>query len=233
MAREFFNIHPRRKNHRAFFGVGIGQSLLGGNPNAVDAFRAVMSADMVLRRARHIKISVKTLGHHLRRNPMREKAQRIDRKLQTLGLGKLQHGSVAIIEAVAPALERQQMFGADEIRAAFLARQQNAAFLKALANRGDAQRQFLIGKRISAAAMAAQAAIKIGFVGFAAGEYQRAGGKINLVMAHHHKDFRAGLGVAQHHDRGGRNQIFITHFALPLRARVYRLALKRQAMLTQ
>ena len=34
---EFFNIHAGRKNHRALFGIGIGQSLLGGNPNTVNA----------------------------------------------------------------------------------------------------------------------------------------------------------------------------------------------------
>ena len=133
------------------------------------------------------------------------KAQCIDRKFQIFRLGEIQHGRITIVEPVAPAIKFFQTGRRDKVALALRARQQNTAFFKALANGGNAQRQFLIVKCISRAAMGAQARLKICLIDFAAGENQRAGSKINLVMAHHHKNFRAAIRVAQHHHRGGRN----------------------------
>ncbi len=79
---------------------------------------------------------------------------------------------------------------------AALARQQDAALLERLAHAGDAELQFGVTRLFSVAAARAQPRIAVGVLELAAGEDQRAGEGIDLVMAHHHEDFEGRRSVA-------------------------------------
>ena len=82
------------------------------------------------------------------------------------------------------------------------ARQQHAAFLEGLAHSGDAEgARLVIEPMIAAAARVIGRNREILLVDAAAGEDERAGGEVDLVMAHHHEDFHA-LGAVAHQQHG-------------------------------
>ena len=85
-------------------------------------------------------------------------------------------------------------------------RQQDTALLEGFADRGDPETQ---GARVEPLATGikfrSRDDLLIALVDAAAGKHQRAGVKIDLIMAHHHEDLdliRAGC-VAQQQDGGG------------------------------
>ena len=162
------------------------------------------------------KIRVETLFHPFRRNPAREIAQRIDVKFEIFGFGKFQHGGVAIIEAVAPAVQFGQTRRRQKLITAFFARQKNTAFLKGLPNTADPHGQRMVVIGVAVANMGAQARLKIGLIDLAARKHQSTRGEVNLMVTHHHKNFGARRRIAGNQNRCGRNQSRITHIGLPV-----------------
>ena len=86
-------------------------------------------------------------------------------------------------------------------------RQQNAAFLKGLADRGDAEAQRLgVVRALVGVELRPGNHIAVAGIDAAAGKHQRAGGEFDLIVPHHHEhfDLRGRGGVAQQQDgRGG------------------------------
>jgi hypothetical protein len=73
--------------------------------------------------------------------------------------------------------------------------EQHAAFLEGFANGGDAEGEGGWIERQSNVQVCGKQAVR--FLDAAAGKHQRAAGKIDLVMAHHHEHFQAVGSVAQ------------------------------------
>src|SRR5216683_847163 len=85
-------------------------------------------------------------------------------------------------------------------------RQQDAAFLKGFADRRDPKTQARRVEPLAAGIkLRARDDVLIALVDTAAGKHQRAGTKVDLIMAHHHEDLDlAGGAVAQQQDGGRR-----------------------------
>ena len=80
-------------------------------------------------------------------------------------------------------------FGIDQIFRTARACQQDAAFLERLADRRDPEAQRIrIAPLAACVKFAPRDDVAIGGIDAAAGKHQRAGGELDLVMAHHHED---------------------------------------------
>ena len=110
---------------------------------------------------------------------MRERRQGVERRRQIVGV---EH--VLVIASLR---------GRDQRAAAARAREQHAALLERLADRG----------RSRGALGIAVAPDRILRLHLAAGKDQRAGREVNLVVAHHHEHFEAARAVAHEQNGGG------------------------------
>ena len=106
--------------------------------------------------------------------------------------------------AVAEGFEVGKARAGNEPRFTGCARQQHAAFLVRFADRGDLDRA-RGGIGGCAVAEIRQRRIFVLRIDLAAGEHQRAGRKIDLVVPDHHEHFERRVIAAQQQNRGRRN----------------------------
>ena len=134
----------------------------------------VMDGILVGRRGGEEEMRVEALGHGDRRDPMREMGE-------------------AVAIGHQPAVEQHGGEVAFGRRWGARGSEQDPAFLPGLADRGDAESQVRV------------AAGQHGVGGFdaPARENQGTGGEVDLVVTHHHEDFKPTRPVAQQQDGGG------------------------------
>jgi hypothetical protein len=155
---------------------------------------------LIRRRGGEKEMRVEALGHDRRRDPVRIGRQQIERQ-----------NEVFVREHVGECAPRRSGDEAgaaravDKRRRAARAGEQHAAFLEGFANGGDAEGS---GGGVEAvhggATQRIAGDLRVAGIEAAAGEHERAGGEIDLVVAHHHEDLEPGRAVAQQENRGGR-----------------------------
>jgi glutamate dehydrogenase (NADP+) len=195
--------HPEveagREDDGVIPGLLLAQRLAGVDPDGIDGLAAVVHRQLIRRRGGEKEMRVEALGHDRRRDPVRIGRQQIERQ-----------NEVFVREHVGECAPRRSGDEAgatravDKRRRAARAGEQNAAFLEGFADSGDAE-----GARRDVQTVHGGAADGVGSqrrilrIEAAAGKDQRAGGEIDLVVAHHHEDLEPGRAVAQQENRGG------------------------------
>ena len=135
---------------------------------------------------------------------MREGHQFFTGQFEVFGFQHVGDAEVALVQRLAVARpEFGQAGRSEQALLAARSREQDAALLEGFAYRGDTQGDLLGCQAGNAGAAQAHSRIFIAHRELAAGEDQGPGGKVDLVVTHHHEDFQ-GLGaVAQQQDGGG------------------------------
>ncbi len=136
-------------------------------------------------------MSVETLRHEAGGDPVGEGEEPVDRGDERLAGHERSEGRGAVETRHAP--------GGDEPVPAARTRDQHAAFLERLADRGDLERC----ERVDAGAQR-RGQLGVRRLHPAARKDQRAGGEVDLMMAHDHEGLEARRSVPQEQDgRGG------------------------------
>ena len=118
------------------------QRLARRHPDRVGGFLAVMGADLFRRRGGEEEPGIEPLRHALRRDPVRIGHEFVERQHHAVVGQHLEEADLAVAEVGAMrGLDLAGPFGIDQRLRSLRPRQQDAAFLKGFADRGDAEAQ--------------------------------------------------------------------------------------------
>src|SRR5689334_8516581 len=186
-----------------------------------------MNAELRRRRSGKKKPGVEALGHAERRDPVRIGYEFIECKNKVIFGEHFQEGGPALRQGAAvDGLDRSGALRVNESARSANTRKQDSAFLERLADRGDPEAQLAFVQSLAARTkLTMRDDLVIARIDAAARKHQRARGKIDLIMAHHHEclDFTAillagGGSIAQQKDAGCRpRRDYFSHYSTPRR----------------
>ncbi len=171
-------------------GFPAFQRLARRHPDRVGGFLAVMGADLRGRCGGEEEPGVEALGHAFGRDPVRIGHEFVERQHHAVVGQHLEKGGVAVAEVGAVrGLDLAGFPGIDQRFFPLRPRQQDAAFLKSFADRGDAEAQGRFIEPLPARIKLRRGDdFLVALVDAAARKHQGAGIEVDFIMANHHED---------------------------------------------
>jgi hypothetical protein len=202
-----------REDDLELAGPASFESLGGGHPEVGDGLAVVVEADLGVGGAGHEEPGVVAAGWADGCDPVGEVVDGVAGERQVFGAAEVGHGHLTGVDAAAvlaePGLDRR-VVEADDVAGAVV-REQQAALLEALADRGDPEPEATIIETergrcrvvVEADAVLGDAIVQVVVVDRATWEHERTADEHARRVAPQHEHLEPIVAVAHQHDGGG------------------------------